>query len=194
MPEHPHSADAVVSPETHHEESDVNVRALLWFVAIFIAFAAVSNVALWLLFKFYVQLGNGEANAPLTQVARPVDANVPTLPRLQPFQATGEKDVRSPVADTPVADMEQMRANEDQVLNNYGWLDRQRGTTHIPIEQAKHLALQRGTYAVNTTAAAPDAAGAAQSKAAVAAPAAVPAPGRSSTTTTGTTTPTGTHQ
>ncbi len=187
MPEHPHSADdSIVNPETHHEESDVNVRALLWFVVIFIAFAAVSNVALWLLFKFYVQLGKGETNTPLTQVARPVDADVPALPRLQPFSATGGKDVRSPVADTPVADMAQMRANEDQVLNNYGWLDRQKGTTHIPIEQAKQLALQRDTYAVNTTAAAPVTAGAVHAKTAAAASATALAPGHSSTTTTGT--------
>jgi hypothetical protein len=187
MPEHPHSADdSIVNPETHHEESDVNVRALLWFVVIFIAFAAVSNVALWLLFRFYVQLGKRETNAPLTQVARPVDANVPELPRLQPFPTTGKTEVRSPVADTPVADMKEMRAHEDQILNNYGWVDSQKGTTHIPIEQAKQLALQRGTYAVNTSTAAPVAAGAAQAKTAAAAPAAAPAPGRSFTTTTGT--------
>lgn len=186
MPEYPHSAgEAIVNPEAHHGDSDVNVRALLWFVAIFIAFAAVTNVALWLLFKGFVQLGKGETNAPLTQVARPVDANVPELPRLQPFSATGEKDVRLPLADTPVAGMERMRANEDQVLNNYGWHDRQKGTVHIPIEQARQLALQRGTYAV-TAATAPVTAGAARAKTAAAPPAAGPAPGRSSTTTTGT--------
>ena len=64
---HTYSGD-VANVETRHEESDVNVRALLWFVAIFIAFAAVTHVALWLMFKFFVQLERGESNADRWQL------------------------------------------------------------------------------------------------------------------------------
>ena len=64
-----YAGDAIVNVETKHEESDVNVRALLWFVAIFVVFAAVVHVGLWLLFKFYVQLERGATNAPMTQIA-----------------------------------------------------------------------------------------------------------------------------
>jgi hypothetical protein len=126
--------EEIVNPETHHEESDVNVRALLWFVVIFVAFAAVTHFALLLMFKFYVQLERGNANAPLTSMARPPGTDVPQLPRLQPFLSKAP-----PYQSTPVIDMDEMRAHENQVLNNYGWVDRQKGVVHIPIEEAKKI-------------------------------------------------------
>lgn len=192
MPEHPQFPDdAIVNPETHHEESDVNVRALMLFVVIFIVFAAVTNVALWLLFKFYVQVGKATPPPPMTEVTRPADANVPALPRLQPFptgQSPKRAGTRSPVADTPVADMEQMRAHEEQVLNNPGWVDPQKGIVHIPIEQAKQLALQRGLYPVNTATASPSPG---QSAAAPLTPATAPPQAQSNPARIGTTTTTG---
>jgi hypothetical protein len=158
-PEHPtYSGRAVVNVETHHEESDVNVRALLWFMAIFVVFAIVTHIALFLLFKFYVQLERGDANAPLTSIARPEDAAVPREPRLQPFPIRDEKGrAVAPYANTPVTDMVLMRENEDQVLLHYGWVDAQKGIVHIPIAEAKKLALQRGAFPVTSVAVAPGA-------------------------------------
>ena len=152
MPEHPHSnGETPVKHETRHDESDINIRALMTFVVVFVVFAAVSHVVLWLLFKFYVQVSKGAGNPPMTQMLRQADADVPALPRLQPFPGKDETDLRSPVADTPVADMDLMRAHEDAVLNTYGWVDRQKGSVHIPISQAQQLALQRGMFVVNTS-------------------------------------------
>ena len=155
MPEQPQSEGAVVTPGTRHEESDVNVRALLWFIVIFVVFGAVMHVVLFMLFKFYVQIEKGAVNAPMTQVAVAPDANVPSVPRLQPFQAKGAHgETASPVASTPVADLDHMRAQEQQVLDHYGWVDQQKGIVHIPVDRAKQLALQRG-FAVNTDTVAP---------------------------------------
>jgi hypothetical protein len=154
MPEHPQSEDAVVTPGTRHEESDVNVRALLWFIVIFIVFGAVMHVVLFMLFRFYVQIEKGAVNAPMTQIAVAPDANVPSVPRLQPFQTKGAHGETLPVASTPVADLDQMRAQEQKVLDHYGWVDQQKGIVHIPIDRAKQLALQRG-FALNTDTVAP---------------------------------------
>jgi hypothetical protein len=136
--------EEIVNPETHHEESDVNVRALLWFVAIFIVFAAVTHFALLMLFKFFVQVERGNiSNAPLTSMQRPPDMDVPQTPRLQPFPTPAP-----PYRSTPVTDMEEMRAHEEAILNNYGWVDKQKGIVHIPIEQAKKEALQSGVFRI----------------------------------------------
>lgn len=147
---------SVRNVETHHEKSDVNVRALIWFAVIFVVFAAVTHVLLWGLFKGFVKYARHQVGAPpMTKVARPADMNVPTEPRLQPFPAkapTGQ--VMSPVAATPVVDMSQMRASEDAQLNNPGWIDQEKGIVRIPIERAKQLVVQRG-LAVNTESAAP---------------------------------------
>jgi hypothetical protein len=134
----------IVNPETHHEKSDVNVRALLWTVVVFIVFAALTHLVLYLQFQFYRSLFRGKTNAPLTAVARPADANVPPEPRLQPFVTRNVGGTENPPnTDTPVSDMEQMRAAEEQALRNAGWVDKQRGIVRLPIELAKQIAVQR---------------------------------------------------
>jgi len=171
MPEHaPYRDDDIVNPETRHEDSDVNVRALLWAVVIFIVFAALTHVVLFLQFQFYRSIFRGKTNAPLTDVARPADANVPPEPRLQPFVTRNVAGTENPPnTNTPVTDMEQMRATEEQALNNPGWVDKQRGIVRLPIEVAKQIAVQR----LHVAAAAP-AAGAATPEAGVATPGAHP--------------------
>ena len=42
----------IVNPDTHHEKSDVNVRALLWAVVIFIVFGAVTHFLLYAQFHY----------------------------------------------------------------------------------------------------------------------------------------------
>ena len=148
---HTYSGD-VVNVETHHEESDVNVRALIWFMVIFIVFAAVTHVGLYLLYRVYRNIERGAAaNAPISSVAMPQGADVPPTPRLQPFpNRMPNNDVVPPTRSTPVVDMADMRESENQRLATYGWVDKQHGVVHIPIEQAKKLALQSGAYQVTT--------------------------------------------
>jgi len=140
-----HHYDGIVNPETHHEKSDVNVRALIWFVVIFIAFAIVTHIFLWLMFKYFAGLARGATNSPLTSLSRSVDANVPPVPRLQPFQTRGTDGVvMAPNASTPAVDMTLMRAEQDKALTEPGWVDKEKGIARIPIEDAKRLVVQRG--------------------------------------------------
>ena len=135
----------IVNPETTHEKSDVNVRALLWFVVIFIAFAIVSHLLIWVMFKYFAEISRGSTNAPLTSVARPADAAIPQQPRLQPFPNRERSGtMMPPTRSTPVVDMEDMRLNEEQALHKPGWVDRQKGIVRVPIDIAKQLVVQRG--------------------------------------------------
>ena len=54
---------------------------------------------------------------------------MPAGPRLQPI---------------PANEIFEFRQRENAELSEYGWVDRNAGTVHIPIEQAKELLLQRG--------------------------------------------------
>lgn len=137
---------AIVNPETAHERSDVNVRALLWAVAIFVVFAIGAHVGVYLLFSWFAEVERGNVRPQLTQVQRPVDANIPkNQPLLQPFPKAGsEGAVPDPNSNTPVTDLEEMRRREKETLETYGWVDRQAGVVRIPIEEAKRLALRRG--------------------------------------------------
>jgi cytoskeletal protein RodZ len=131
-----------VNPETQHEKSDVNVRALLTFLVIFIVFAALTHVVLWVMFRQFVSMSRHVTSQPLTQVARP--SSVPQTPRLQPFPTKERTGVMMPPnTSIPVVDMEEMRASEEQALNNPGWVDKQKGIVRLPINVAKQLAVQR---------------------------------------------------
>jgi hypothetical protein len=147
---------ATFNLETHHEESDVNVRALIWFIVIFIVFSILTNVAIWGLFRFFVVLERGNTRAPMTALAMPRDANVPSVPRLQPFPARSQGgQIAPPYATTPVTDMEEMRAAENAALDGPPqWIDAQRGVVRIPIEQAMALIVKRGLPAAPQPAAA----------------------------------------
>ena len=45
---------------------------------------------------------------------------------------------------TPIQDLQQMRAAEDQLLNSYGWVDQSKGVVRIPIDQAIDMLAKRG--------------------------------------------------
>lgn len=139
MPDHAHySDDDIVNPETHHEESDVNVRALLWSVVIFVIFAIVTHLVLYTQFHAYARYFRKEASQPLTMMPRP--SAVPATPRLQPFPS----ETVLPTENTPVTDMADMRKAENDALNKAGWIDQQKGIVRLPIDVAKQLVVQRG--------------------------------------------------
>ena len=149
MPEHiRYEDDDLFNPETHHEKSDVNVKALLMFGVAFVVFAAVMHFVLFFMYRQFVKHENNHQHVPLTKMERPESMTIPQIPRLQPFPTKSASGVIPPVSNTPVTDMEEMRNTQEQSLNSYGYVDRQKGVVHIPIDEAKKLALQRGFLSV----------------------------------------------
>jgi hypothetical protein len=45
---------------------------------------------------------------------------------------------------TPAVDFEKLRAQEDEELKSYDWIDRKSGIVRIPIDRAMELIVQRG--------------------------------------------------
>ncbi|MDQ3283094.1 MAG: hypothetical protein M3Q69_16970 [Acidobacteriota bacterium] len=146
MPEHiQYEDDDLFNPETHHESSDVPVRSLLWFIVIFILFAIITHVVLLFMYKGMAKMERNRMDPPQTAVHRPATADIPqNQPLLQPFPRKSSRgEVTLPQSDTPVVDLVKMREAEDETLKNYGWVDKQRGIVHMPIEQAKQLLAAR---------------------------------------------------
>jgi hypothetical protein len=145
MPEHAHfDDDAIINPETRHERSDVNIRALVWSAVALLVLFAGSAVGLWYLFRYFRVLERGSVKEPMTSIARPADMDVPAEPRLQPFPNRNAGGQVPPYRNTPVIDMLEMRRTEEEKLTTYGWSNRASGTVRIPIADAKKILLERG--------------------------------------------------
>ena len=65
----------------------------------------------------------------LSRAPRIVEERLPPEPRLQVAAK---------------ADLDRLRAAENERLERYGWVDRDRGVAHIPIERAMKLLSERG--------------------------------------------------
>jgi len=122
---HPHGS--LDNREVAHEESDINVRAVLWFVGILVATTLAIHLAMYGLFVGFARY---EAkNDPVVSPLMAPAGQLPPEPRLQT---------------TPWQDLERFRAEENLHLHSYGWVDKNAGVAHLPIDKAKALLLQRG--------------------------------------------------
>jgi len=116
------------NPDVQHEESDVNIRAIFGFGAGLALVAAAIHVLMWLMFLY---LGGRESAtaAPQYPLAAERREQLPPEPRLQT---------------TPRQDLKDLRAQEQEWLTTYGWVDRNAGVVRVPIDEAIRLTLERG--------------------------------------------------
>ncbi|HTM25097.1 MAG TPA: hypothetical protein VL225_07870 [Vicinamibacterales bacterium] len=127
MTEHTHPHGALENPDTSHEHTDINIRAIIWFVVVLSATAVTIQIAMYGMFKILdrIEVANDPYVSPLAVPA----GQTPPEPRLQT---------------TPWTDLKELRAQEFRYLHSYGWIDEKTGVARMPIDKAKALLLQRG--------------------------------------------------
>jgi hypothetical protein len=182
MPEHvQYEDDDLFNPETHHEESDVPVKPLWWALGLFVVFAVITHIVLYFMYQTMLKAEKNRMEPPQTAVARPANAGVPqNQPLLQPFPMVPPTETTASMAEpyenTPVTDMQALRASEDRILKNYAWVDKQTGVVRIPIEQAKQLMAARIAVQSQTAGTPPAGPATATRPGSVASPAGTPVP------------------
>jgi len=131
------------TPEVVHEESDVDVRTIIWFGVGLAAVALVVHVFLWWLQGFYASSTQRSQTVAYPMAAGQQD-QLPPEPRLQ---------------DNPQQELRELKARQYGVLEGYGWVNKEAGVARIPIEDAMRAVVQRGLPARDTppATAAPDA-------------------------------------
>jgi len=137
-----HSSSPLENPDVLHEESDVNVRGIVGFGLGLALTIGLSALVLYGMFDYL--RGNFTpkpvAPSPLIGVREPVEPNqAPELfpnPRLQTDY---------------YGDLEALREEWSKRLESSGWLDKNAGIVHIPIDDAMRLTLERGLPARPTT-------------------------------------------
>jgi hypothetical protein len=109
-----------------YEKTDASPRGLVYFVLTMAAILAATCLALIWLFKHFQKTEN-----PGSVVAVPFAAGrpLPSPPRIQA---------------NPGADMQSYSESQQNLLNTYGWIDRQNGVVRLPIDRAMELLLERG--------------------------------------------------
>jgi hypothetical protein len=109
-----------------HEQTDAAVRPILTFGVVLVFIIIASLVALTFLFRLFT---HREALAGPQPSSMNREGQIPPLPRLQV---------------SPPRDLRALRKAEDDVINSYGWVDRNAGRVRIPIDRAMELMAQRG--------------------------------------------------
>ena len=123
----PHKGDGD-NPEVVHEESDVNVRAILGFGVGLAVLAVFVHFFLWWLLGAY----NRQAERTQTRV-------YPLAAGQQEPAAAGPR-----LQNNPQQDMRELRAKQEALLKEYAWVNRDSGIARIPIEEAMRILVERG--------------------------------------------------
>ena len=137
-----------------HEESDVDVSAILRYGLGLLGVALVVHVLLWWLFGVF-ERQNARKQTQVYPMAVSEQNRLPPAPRFQ---------------ENPQQELQELRAKQKALLEGYGWVNKEAGVVHMPVERAKQLILESGLPATS----APDAAPAADAPA----PAAAATPGQ----------------
>jgi hypothetical protein len=126
---HPHGP--TTNPDVVHEESDINVRAIIWFVVVLALIVVAVDIAMWGMFKVLDRLEakNDPVVSPLSVPARLPNAAPPGPAALQT---------------TPWLDLTTFRAEQRAHLHGYGWVDEPGGVARVPIDKAKEMLLRKG--------------------------------------------------
>jgi hypothetical protein len=123
-----HAAGEPRNPHVRHEPGDVNAKAVTEFGVSMAALVVIFCFGLWGVFE-YLKNRQAEISLPLSPAALVNAQKQPPEPRLQPH---------------PAQDMRDMRADQDRILHQYGWIDPDKGIVRIPVDRAMDLIVQRG--------------------------------------------------
>ena len=120
--------------EVVHEESDVNVSAILRYGVGLFLIAAVVHLFLWWLLGVY-EHRNERAQTQAYPMAASQQDRLPPAPRFQ---------------QDPQQELQDLRARQKALLEGYGWANKEAGVVRIPIEEAMRIVVERGLPARET--------------------------------------------
>src|SRR5256885_4453752 len=116
------------NPETKRDPRDVNARGIMLFLAFLVVFALFVHLGILGLMGLFDK-GYAPTDTNRSPILTTMPAQAPPLPRLQP---------------DPVGDLNDLRQQEDQILEGYAWTDQDAGKVRIPVARAMQLLVQRG--------------------------------------------------
>jgi hypothetical protein len=110
-----------------YEVRDINLRNLVWLTVILVVVVGAISLLVGLLYDS-LNASTAARSAPPPPLLEEAQG-LPPAPLLQ-------RD--------PEESLQRMSSETDALLNSYGWVDKEAGVVHIPIERAIELMLERG--------------------------------------------------
>jgi hypothetical protein len=143
----------ITNPDVAHEESDVAVRPLLWFVGGLTFFTIVVCLVVLLMFTYFLRREQSQ-ELEASPLARQGEERLPPKPRLQlaPGWSVTTDDGQKHELDytakrdyvpQPWSEYLIVRDEWRRELDDYGWADQQAGTVRVPVDKAIDIYLQR---------------------------------------------------
>jgi len=114
-------------PGSTYEHTDANVWVIVKFLVWLAVSAVVIHFGLGAMYELLIRQATETEHPYPLAVAQ--EERLPPAPRLQQF---------------PRNDLYQFRMDEQSLLERYGWMNREAGVVHIPIEEAMRLTVERG--------------------------------------------------
>jgi len=122
--DHKHSAG-----QKDYADTDIKVRPLLMFLIISLAITALTIIGVNLLMHhFNSEIADAEEFSNKFSLQRQLPEGGAIL---QGFEQAA-------------ADLKKLHTEEDALLNNYAWIDKQAGTVRIPVELAIEKSVEKG--------------------------------------------------
>jgi hypothetical protein len=137
--EHPHDADLEYGPTpagAKHEHTDIDVgvgyKFALWLGAAMVVSFAIVYGTFWFFERQQRTTSAAAQQYPLA--AQPIEG-----------AERVERPLPTPALQTqPFKDIYELRSGETEKLHSYGWVDKEAGVAHVPIEVAMEMLLQKG--------------------------------------------------
>ncbi len=126
--DHEKDRESVRNPNVRYEPRKINALLVVFVMAAMVISGVLIHfavVGLWV----YFDKGSKALDTNKNPILTAPPNQLPPNPRLQP---------------DPVGDLHYLRTAEDNVLNTYGWVDKNAGVVRIPVARAMFLLSQQG--------------------------------------------------
>jgi hypothetical protein len=114
---------------SEYEHTDANVRVILKFLLWLVISAVVIHFGLGLMYGFLIEQSKETGDRQYPMAAPAGERQLPPTPRLQQF---------------PHNELYEFRVGEEDLLHHYGWMNKNAGTVHIPVEDAMRALVAKG--------------------------------------------------
>jgi len=140
-PHEPNHGRGNANPHVSHERADINVFQITGFGIGLVIGCIVVVFAMWAMFAFLAHRED-QKNTPAAMAMEKEKQRVPPAPRLSGVVVENGAVSEKPVY--PRVELKQLHDDEDAILNSYGWVDPNKGTVRIPIDQAINIVAAKG--------------------------------------------------